>query len=77
LAGSTRFLFDGIRTMVEQGGATLAEAVARATRVPAASLGLENTVGVLKAGCRADLIRFSQDWQLVGVLIGGEGVSLS
>jgi N-acetylglucosamine-6-phosphate deacetylase len=77
LAGSTRFLFDGIRTMVEQGGATLAEAVAMATRVPAASLGLENTVGMLKAGCRADLIRFSQDWQLVGVLIGGEGVSLS
>jgi len=77
LAGSTRFLFDGIRTMVEQGCATFAEAVAMATRVPAAALGLENTLGMLKVGYRADLIRFSRDWRLIRVLIGGEEISLA
>jgi len=76
LAGSTRFLFDGIRTMVEQGGATLAEAVAMATMVPAAALGLGSCVGTIKQGLMADLICFSPDWRLAKVLIGGEEIPI-
>ena len=76
LAGSTRFLFDGIRTMVEQGGATLAEAVAMATMVPAAALGLGSRVGTIKQGLMADLICFSPDWRLARVLIGGNEIPI-
>ena len=71
LAGSTKPLFDCIRTMAEQVGIPLAEAVAMATLVPARSLGLEKSLGSLKVGMRADLIRFSPDWELAGVWIGG------
>jgi len=76
LAGSTRFLIDGIRTMVEQGGATLAEAVAMATMVPAAALGLGSRVGTIKQGLMADLICFSPDWRLAKVLIGGKEIPI-
>ena len=71
LAGSTKPLFECIRTMAEQVGIPLAEAVAMATLVPARSLGLEKSLGSLKVGMRADLIRFSPNWELAGVWIGG------
>ena len=57
--------------MAEQVGIPLAEAVAMATLVPARSLGLEKSLGSLKVGMRADLIRFSPNWELAGVWIGG------
>lgn len=71
LAGSTKPLFAAIRTMVEQAGVPLSEAVAMATLVPARSLGLEDSLGSLKLGARADLILFSPEWTLSGVWIGG------
>lgn len=74
LAGSTAPLFAGIRTMVEQAGATISQAVAMASLVPARSLGMEQKVGSLKIGKEADLIRFSPNWEIKGVWIGGEGV---
>ena len=74
LAGSTKTLFHGIRTMVERAGVPLAEAVAMATLVPARSLGLEDSLGSLKVGTKADLIRFSPEWNLKGVWMGGDAV---
>jgi len=76
LAGSTSTLFDGIRTMVESVGVPLEEAVAMATIVPARALGQDRMIGSLQPGKRADLIRFSPDWKIKGVWIGGEEVGL-
>jgi N-acetylglucosamine-6-phosphate deacetylase len=74
LAGSTSPLFAGIRTMVEQAGATISEAVAMASLVPARSLGMEKKLGSLQIGKKADLIRFTPNWEIKGVWIGGEDV---
>jgi N-acetylglucosamine-6-phosphate deacetylase len=74
LAGSTAFLFDGIRTMVRHAGVPLEEAVAMATLVPARSLGLDREIGSLEPGMRADLLRFSSDWKIGGVWIGGRQI---
>jgi N-acetylglucosamine-6-phosphate deacetylase len=74
LAGSTAPLFTGIRTMMEQAGATISEAVAMATLVPSRALGTESEVGSLEIGKQADLIRFTPNWEIKGVWIGGEDV---
>lgn len=71
LAGSTKSLFQGVRTMTEQGGVPLEEAVAMATLVPARSLGLGDEIGSLGVGKKADLIRFDKEWNLQGVWIVG------
>ena len=60
--------------MVEQAGATISEAVAMATLVPSQALGMEREVGSLGVGKQADLIRFSPNWEIKDVWIGGEGV---
>lgn len=75
LAGSCITMIEGIRTMVEEAGVPLAEAVAMASLVPARSLGEEGLLGSLKPGKRADLVRFSKDWKVRGVWV--EGVKIS
>ncbi len=75
LAGSTATLFDGVRRMVAEVGVSLEEAVAMATLVPAKTLGLEQSVGSLALGKAADIIRFSPEWSLKDILIGGVGIS--
>lgn len=74
LAGSTAPLFMGIRTMVEQAGATISEAMAMATLVPSRALRAESEIGSLEIDKQADLIRFSSNWEIKDVWIGGEGV---
>lgn len=71
LAGSSITMIEGIRVMVEDAGVPLEEAVAMASLVPARSLGEEGTIGSLKPGMRADLVRFSKDWKVKGVWVGG------
>lgn len=75
LAGSTATLIDGIRVMVDEAGVPIAEAVAMATSVPAQSLGLSSSIGSLKVGKHADLLRFSSNWMVKGVWIGGRSTS--
>lgn len=77
LAGSSEFLFRGIRTMTREAGVPLEEAVAMATLVPARSLGREHAVGALEVGKKADLIRFDTGWTLHGVWIDGLKVAVS
>jgi N-acetylglucosamine-6-phosphate deacetylase len=72
LAGSTSYLLRGIRTMVDLVGVPLCEAVAMATLVPARSLRLDDRIGSLAPGKRADIILVSRDWTLRNVWIGGE-----
>jgi N-acetylglucosamine-6-phosphate deacetylase len=74
LAGSTSPLFQGVRTMVESCGVSIEEAVAMATLVPARSLGREGEIGSLEVAKRADLVRFSPDWSIKGVWIGGREI---
>lgn len=71
LAGSTKFLFDGMRTMVETGAATMCQAVAMSTITPSRALGMEGEIGSLGPGMRADLLRFSGDWEIRDVWIDG------
>ena len=72
LAGSTIGMIDGVRTMMELAGIPLDQAVAMATLVPARALGLEKATGSLAGGKRADLLRFSDGWEVQGVWIAGE-----
>jgi N-acetylglucosamine-6-phosphate deacetylase len=71
LAGSTIGMIDAVRVMVEQAGAPLEEAIAMASLVQAKALGLEKERGSLALGKRADLLRFSSDWQVRGVWSAG------
>lgn len=71
LAGAAATLLNGVRVMTEVGGASLAEAVAMASLVPANLIGLGSELGSMEIGKRADLIRFSPDWRVRGVWIGG------
>lgn len=72
LAGSTSFLFDGIKTMVTQVGVPIAEAVGMASLVPARSLGLEGKLGSIAPGKIANLMRFSNQWEIRDVWIKGK-----
>jgi N-acetylglucosamine-6-phosphate deacetylase len=51
------------------------QAVAMAFLVPGRSLGLDHSIGSMKAGMRAHLIRFTPAWILTGVWIGGAYVT--
>ena len=70
LAGSTKPLFEGILTMIGA-GIPLEEAVGMATLVPARALGLDDKIGSLEIGKKADLIRFDSRWILKDTWIGG------
>jgi N-acetylglucosamine-6-phosphate deacetylase len=72
LAGSTSVLFDGIKTMVTQVGVPIEEAVAMASLVPARSLGLEGKLGSIAPGKIANLLRFSNQWEIRDVWIKGK-----
>jgi N-acetylglucosamine-6-phosphate deacetylase len=75
LAGSTATMIDGVKMMVEQVGVPLEEAVAMASLVPARSLGLAGLRGSLEQGKVADLVRFSQDWDVRGAWISGREIT--
>jgi N-acetylglucosamine-6-phosphate deacetylase len=74
LAGSSGGMIDGVKGMVEQARVPVVEAVAMASIVPARALGYLKNIGSLESGKRADLLRFSQDWQIRGVW--SHGVSI-
>lgn len=72
LAGSTSTLFEGVRTMATKVGVPVEEAVAMASLVPARSLGLEGKLGSIAPGKTANLMRFSNQWEIRGVWIKGK-----
>jgi N-acetylglucosamine-6-phosphate deacetylase len=71
LAGGTATLLEVVRTTIAS-GVSPADAVLAATLVPARLLGLENQIGALRAGARADVVVVGPRFELLQVLRGGE-----
>jgi N-acetylglucosamine-6-phosphate deacetylase len=71
LAGSAARMIDLVRTMVNEVGVPLHEAVAMATENPARAIGLE-TKGRLAIGTDADLIVLSPELEVLQTFVGGE-----
>ena len=76
LAGSVIGLATGLRNLISFTGASVEQAAAAATRVPAALLG-DASRGALRAGARADVVVLSDQLEAVvtiadGVVIHGE-----
>lgn len=72
LAGSILGLGDGVRNMVRWAGATVAEAVTMASRVPAACLGVSEKLGTLRAGAMGDAVVLEpDDCRVVLTVLGG------
>lgn len=72
LAGSASTLFECVRYAVQHAGFKPIDALAMASSYPAAFMKLENEVGSLREGCRADIIAFDRSMTLHHVYMGGE-----
>jgi N-acetylglucosamine-6-phosphate deacetylase len=70
LAGSALTMDVAIRNVVAQCGASITDAVAAASTVPARVLGLHDR-GAIEAGRRADLVALDADLRVESVWIGG------
>jgi N-acetylglucosamine-6-phosphate deacetylase len=71
LAGAHLGMLEAVRNATTLMGATLADALAMASRVPAGFLGLSGTRGHIAPGYVADLVAFTETFELVGNWIGG------
>ena len=70
LASSTAGMIDLIRNMVQLVEVSLVEAVRMATLNPARALRLESRKGILKVGADADLVSFTDDFQVTHTFVG-------
>ena len=71
IAGSTLSLLDGVYNYADFAGVSFGEAVFAATMAPAVEVGLEQEVGSLEPGKRADLLVLGSDGKPVQILCGG------
>jgi N-acetylglucosamine-6-phosphate deacetylase len=71
LAGSTLTLDRAVRAMVRLSGARIEDALAMASTVPAARVGLTDR-GTLAIGQRADLVLWSANLEVDTTIVGGE-----
>ncbi len=67
IAGSASNLFDCLKKAIAF-GIPIPDAIAAATINPAKSIGIDNVVGSLEPGKRADIILVTSDWQLLQVI---------
>ncbi|HEV8572345.1 MAG TPA: N-acetylglucosamine-6-phosphate deacetylase [Actinomycetota bacterium] len=74
LAGSARLLLHGVRTMVEEVGVPLEEAVRMASLRPAAVARVDGSKGSLEPGKDADLVVVSEAWEAVWTMVEGRVV---
>jgi N-acetylglucosamine-6-phosphate deacetylase len=74
IAGGTAHLLDVVRFAVLRAGVDLARAVRAASTVPARVLGLEQELGALSSGLRADVVLVDDALEPVRVLRGGREV---
>lgn len=71
LAGSSIHLMDGLKNAVSF-GVSLEQAIMAATRTPAQSIGMEQEIGCIRSGARADLLILNENLELEKVIIGGQ-----
>jgi N-acetylglucosamine-6-phosphate deacetylase len=71
LAGSNLDMASAVRNTVELLGVPIAEALAMASAVPAAFLGLEQEIGSIAPGLRANLVRLDADLRVRSTWIDG------
>ncbi|MCZ4325768.1 N-acetylglucosamine-6-phosphate deacetylase [Brachybacterium paraconglomeratum] len=74
IAGGTAHLVEVLRLAVLEAGVELVAAVRAASTVPARVLGLEDEIGSLAAGRRADVLMVDRQLRPVTVLRGGQEV---
>lgn len=70
LAGAHLTMIEAVRNAVTLMGASLDDALAMASLTPATFLGLNNQIGMIAEGYRADLVAFTTDWRVVRTWIG-------
>ncbi len=74
LAGSTSTMIRCIQNMTQLAGVSLVEATRMATLNPARALGLSAQKGILAPGTDADLVTFTDDFQVTRTIIAGRVV---
>jgi N-acetylglucosamine-6-phosphate deacetylase len=74
LCSSTATMIRLVRNIVQVVGAPLVEAVRMATLNPARALRLEERKGVLAVGADADLVSFTDDFEVTHTFVGGHDV---
>lgn len=75
IAGGTSHLLDVVRHTVLEAGVDLVRAVRAASAVPAAVLGMQDVVGALAAGRRADAVLVDDGLHVVEVIRAGQVVT--
>jgi N-acetylglucosamine-6-phosphate deacetylase len=71
LAGADLALAEAVRNAVTLLGVTPETAIAMATAVPAAFLGLTHDLGRIAAGLRADMVLLSPELEVLGTMLAG------
>lgn len=71
LAGAHLTMVEAVRNAVSMMGASLADALAMASTTPARFLGLQDTLGAVKPGMRADLVALDAAIGIAGVWLKG------
>jgi N-acetylglucosamine-6-phosphate deacetylase len=74
IAGSTLTMEAAVKNFMEFTGIPLAKAIRTATLNPARLLGMEEEIGSMKKGSRADLVLFDEDLKIVLTIVNGEVV---
>ena len=75
LAGSSITQIDAVKNAYQKCNITLNQALAMASRYPAEYLGIENHLGSLKPGYRADLVHFDSNFKVHNVWVSGKQIS--
>jgi N-acetylglucosamine-6-phosphate deacetylase len=71
LAGSINTLFDGIKHLVKI-GIKLEDAINSATKIPAKSINVDNQIGSIKTGLKADFIVCDKNLNILSVFKNGK-----
>ncbi|WP_459500823.1 N-acetylglucosamine-6-phosphate deacetylase [Bacillus sp. C1] len=72
LAGSTLQFIDGVKNMKKWTNASLWESVHMGSLIPAKSIGIDQEIGSIAPGKRADFLILTEDLDLIGTVVGGE-----
>ena len=75
LAGSAIGLIDAVRFVTEEAGIDLAESLRMASLYPAGILGLDQALGRIAPGYRADLVHFDAEFRVHDTWLAGRRAS--